>query len=185
MRKLDLKNKRFGRLVVLEEKGRTKWGDILWLCQCDCGNMRIIQACSLANGTTRSCKCLQREKTRKLGKASAFSFGEASFNCVFARYRRHAKTSDRKFTLSKEQFRELVKQNCYYCGQEPNQIYKSQNQTGEYIYNGLDRIDNTKGYIVDNVVPCCGVCNWMKRDLSQIEFLSHVDQITKYSMVSI
>lgn len=36
--------------------------------------------------------------------------------------------------------------------------------------NGLDRIDNSLGYIADNVVSCCWICNRAKRELSLEEF---------------
>lgn len=41
-------------------------------------------------------------------------------------------------------------------------------------YNGIDRVDPTKGYIIDNCVPCCTTCNYMKRILQRDEFLDHV-----------
>ena len=39
----------------------------------------------------------------------------------------------------------LLNENCYYCDKKKAW--------------GLDRIDNTKGYLLDNVLPCCGGCN--------------------------
>ncbi len=34
---------------------------------------------------------------------------------------------------------------------------------------GLDRIDNLKGYLLDNVLPCCGECNRIRSDVYTIE----------------
>jgi len=45
--------------------------------------------------------------------------------------------------------------------------------------DGLDRIDNTKGYVIDNVVPCCGHCNLMKRGMTVLEFKEHIQRIVK------
>ena len=58
----DLTGKRFGKLVVLEEAGFYKKTDgrnaRLWKCQCDCGNICLIQHQYLACGDTRSCGCI-------------------------------------------------------------------------------------------------------------------------------
>lgn len=62
---------------------------------------------------------------------------------------------------------------CYYCGEK-------------YDGMGIDRIDNTKGYIKDNCVPCCGKCNSMKQQMTFNEFIEHCNKIintvgTKFS----
>ena len=200
MKRLDLRNKRFGRLLVIEKTGKKKWGKILWKCQCDCGEEVIVSGCNLVGSRTRSCGCLRKEisramrlqerKTEKNNNFKILPRKVAAFNCLFSTYRVRARKTDKEFFLTKEQFKELTKQNCYYCGKKPSQIYKSSFyykskfcRNDGYIYNGVDRVDNTKDYTIDNCVSCCGLCNWMKRDLSQIEFLSHVDQIAKYNAV--
>lgn len=35
----DLTGQRFGRLVALEVFGKNKYGNIVWLCKCECGNV--------------------------------------------------------------------------------------------------------------------------------------------------
>lgn len=45
----------------------------------------------------------------------------------------------------------FLDQPCYYCGHPLN-------ETGI----GLDRLDSDRGYVLDNVVPCCGTCNMAK-----------------------
>jgi hypothetical protein len=57
----DLAGQRFGRLVAMGPVGQRKTTEVLWLCQCDCGNQATARASLLANGTTRSCGCLARE----------------------------------------------------------------------------------------------------------------------------
>ena len=61
----DLTGLRFGRLVAIRENGRTRQGQAMWLCQCDCGNTKTIASSSLVNGLTVSCGCYNREKTIK------------------------------------------------------------------------------------------------------------------------
>ncbi len=54
--KIDLTNQRFGKLLVLEEKGR-KYGEVAWLCQCDCGKKSVATSANLRRGNSRSCGC--------------------------------------------------------------------------------------------------------------------------------
>jgi len=79
--------------------------------------------------------------------------------------------------LSKEQFRKLTQQNCFYCDIKPHSSSNHKKCNGKFIYNGIDRVDNTKGYTIDNCVTCCGTCNWMKRTYTQQEFLLKIKLI--------
>lgn len=66
----------------------------------------------------------------------------------------------------------LTKMQCEYCGAEPSQIITGSRHRGNYIYNGIDRIDNKLGYIKGNVVPCCWQCNKSKADMSRDMFIT-------------
>lgn len=55
--------------------------------------------------------------------------------------------------ISKEDYTNLISSPCYYCGK----ITLGVEQGG-----GLDRLDNSKGYTLDNVVACCSECNCMR-----------------------
>lgn len=59
--KRNLIGKRFGRLVVKEFAGRNQKSVPYWLCQCDCGNYKIIENSSLIYGRTKSCGCYNSE----------------------------------------------------------------------------------------------------------------------------
>lgn len=53
---------RFGRLLVQEKATRkTKSGNSIWLCICDCGMQKEVVSSCLRTGDTTSCGCLQRE----------------------------------------------------------------------------------------------------------------------------
>ena len=62
----DLTGIRFGRLVVKRQDGRSNKGQVRWLCQCDCGNTKTVDAYSLRSGNTRSCGCLEIENRYRL-----------------------------------------------------------------------------------------------------------------------
>ena len=53
----DLTNQVFGRLTVLEQ---TEGG---WKCLCSCGNITTVRGYNLKNGNTKSCGCLQKDRT--------------------------------------------------------------------------------------------------------------------------
>ncbi len=56
-----------------------------------------------------------------------------------------------QFLLSFEEYEALLKNNCYYCNKQIDESGFS-----------LDRVDNSIGYVITNVVPCCMMCNRMK-----------------------
>lgn len=60
-RKIDLTGQRFGRLTVLYDDGKDRFGNYIWKCKCDCGNTVSVVSNSLRRGLTRSCGCYQLE----------------------------------------------------------------------------------------------------------------------------
>lgn len=70
--------KRFGRLEVIEYYGKNHRKRKEWLCQCDCGNKKIITQDCLNSGRVNSCGCLRKEKTTKLHSRdlTGMKFGE-------------------------------------------------------------------------------------------------------------
>jgi len=62
--KLDLKGKRFNRLLVLEEvEERTYKGGVCWLCLCDCGNEVVVYGDYLKRSRKQSCGCYQSDSS--------------------------------------------------------------------------------------------------------------------------
>ena len=56
-------------------------------------------------------------------------------------------------------------------------------KTNELIYvDGIDRIYSTKGYSVNNCVPCCTMCNKMKLNYSLEDFKTQISKIYHYSI---
>ncbi len=60
-KKIDLLGKRFGRLIVTKEAGRSKWGRTIWECKCDCCNEIVVSGLDLRRGHTKSCGCIRRK----------------------------------------------------------------------------------------------------------------------------
>lgn len=59
MKLKDLTGQRFGRLVVLRRVDNDSHGNLRWLCECDCGNQKIVGGRHLTSGRTKSCGCDQ------------------------------------------------------------------------------------------------------------------------------
>lgn len=72
-----IKGQKFGRLLVLEEKGINSHGKLEWVCLCDCGNTTIAATSNLTTGNTSSCGCFHKEimKERLSGKLEGAIFG--------------------------------------------------------------------------------------------------------------
>ncbi len=75
---------------------------------------------------------------------------------LYTRYQSRAKFSNTYFDLTLEQFNAITKKLCAYCERGPSQ------KCGHYVYNGIDRIDNARGYTDDNSAACCWECNRIK-----------------------
>jgi hypothetical protein len=165
----------YGQLIVIGQTERIN-GRSYSLCKCSCGNTKRIDNASLTQGHTKACGCLR-------GTKSNVGYGVSAFNTCISSYRRGAKIRGLPFLLTEEVFRAITQSDCYYCGSPP-QTGKTRKRKsfGVYVYNGVDRVDNTMGYIEGNVVPCCKVCNRIKGVLTQDEFLSHIKNIYTHSM---
>ena len=87
-----------------------------------------------------------------------------------------AKRRKLKFDIGFDPFIKLLQRDCCYCGSPPSTIQKNPRGNGDFVYNGLDRVNNDLGYTVDNVVPCCNVCNRAKGAMGIGEFSSWVEQ---------
>lgn len=166
---INLKGKRFGKLEVKERAGSDKWGTATWLCQCDCGGTKVVRGGSLRSGKVKSCGCLYK-----------LPEGVAMMRFVLRGYREKAKRRRLVFNLTEEEFMKLTSQFCYYCGVKPKQTLSNKAYNGNFIYNGLDRVDNDKGYTLENVVPCCGICNRAKKNLTQEEFYKWIERVYLY-----
>ena len=85
----------------------------------------------------------------------------------FTNYKREACKKNLAFELTFEQFESFVRTPCYYCNEF----------TANCEINGVDRLDSTKPYILDNCVPSCKMCNMMKNTLNEYTFMARIEHI--------
>jgi len=175
----DINGQRYGRLLVTGYSHHDKHNSIVWDTICDCGNTHKVLGSSLRKGQTQSCGCLWKEERAKVWEKNKLPEGEASFNALLSRYKQGAKQRELVFDLSSDQFRDLIQQPCFYCGNAT--VIETSFMSLPYAYSyvsGLDRKDNSIGYTEQNVVPCCWTCNKMKGLLNMEEFLAQVHNIS-------
>lgn len=136
-----------------------------------CGNSRKFTSSQLWSKKFKPCKkCEARVVYRKNHK-------EIILNNMYRQYKWSAKQRGYSFGISKDEFNKIVFMKCHYCGTEPNQKrsitekLRSVYHGGEYILiNGIDRINNSIGYEIENCAPCCFICNKAKSTMSVKEW---------------
>jgi hypothetical protein len=117
---------------------------------------------------------LSQENGRKNAKP------EAARNLVWRNYKASAEFRSLEFSLTPKQFDKLIVGCCFYCGEEPQ--YEAVSFAGNiFKYNGIDRVDSSKGYFKKNCVPCCRICNLMKRATPLHEFIEQIRKIAEYT----
>lgn len=147
-----------------------------WLRECcRCGTRKWVDRTSLIGGTSKNCGCLRAETLNRNRKV--LPDGEATFNLIYAHYKANAKRHNRLWELSREEFRTLTQSACFYCGVEPSTYMRANKTITPYKYNGIDRRDNEQGYTLSNSVPCCKICNYAKKDLTEEEFLNWAKRV--------
>lgn len=169
----NMVGKRFGKLLVLEFDHVNRHS--YWKCICDCGNIKVIKGSSLrAAKGTKSCGCLISERMKNFNLSRRIRL----FKLLYYEYKSHARVRNILFELTINDAEKLFKENCFYCGSQPSQIKRKkwkEDREVEYIHNGIDRIDSSKGYTLDNVVSCCKYCNFAKNNRSQLDFYKWID----------
>ena len=163
---------KIGKLTYLRPTDKRSERSIIWEAICDCGN-------SFLSGDKRnkSCGCLRKEN---------FTNRKHTFYISSARAVWRSSYRDGNF----DTFLKLSQEPCYYCNRLPHRTYNMGNREiasqiqrieGNFTYNGLDRLDSSKGHLDNNVVPCCYDCNIAKLDRSLDEFLIHIEAMYKHT----
>jgi hypothetical protein len=122
---------------------------------------------------------LNREVAKTLKE---LPFGQAAKNRVISQYKCHAKDKGGWF-LSNDLAIHLFTGPCRYCNSLPSAVSKNRYKLGDFIYNGIDRLNSSLGYISENVDSCCRLCNIMKHNLSEKEFYQRITAIYTFSIL--
>ncbi len=167
----DLTGKTFGRWLVLSGP-YSAGNNSKWMCRCECGLEKLVLGFLLRNGGSRSCRGCS-------GKSRRLASGEGVKRALLRGYKQAAKYRGLSWNLSEEDFDRLTKSDCHYCGSEPRTVAQRKRNYGNYVFNGIDRVNNSCGYGLENCVSCCRTCNHAKDVMSQADFLAWVSRVQR------
>lgn len=161
---VDYIGKTNGVLTVVQDLGFDSSGRHLVTVLCSrCGKTSSIRADRIIDKsyTPKSCTHCCRDYFKQLAdkKFAATRHFRRRKNSILG----NAKGRNIQMFLTDNQIKSLLESDCYYCGM-PNA-------------DGIDRVDSDKDYTMDNVVPCCKVCNRMKNKFPLDLFLNQVKKI--------
>lgn len=153
----------------------------LLLDACRAAGVRSGQACLTCGSDISVPRSHRRKYCSKKCQAAGMRLvaGQALRNEVLRGYQRHAAERCLNWNLSDGQVDILFAGDCYWCGQPPAMRRERFRNHGAFIYNGIDRVDNSLPYELGNVVSCCQDCNFMKRDMRAEAFIAKVRAIAR------
>jgi hypothetical protein len=90
--------------------------------------------------------------------------------CGYLEYERRTEKRGMELFIDEDEFNKIISGDCYICGKKNSKTHQ----------NGIDRYDNNIGYVFENCKPCCGECNYMKKNLDYDFFINHLVKIYNY-----
>jgi len=169
-------NQKIGNLTAVERVDKINRKGIFYKFKCDCGNEKIASVSNVVSGITKSCGCLLRISRSITGKLHRKKFGESTLNFLYHNAKANAKHRKKEFNLTLDEFNKTVQQSCFYCKQSPKKV-KIKGRYGHVFVNGIDRIDSSIGYAMENIVPCCKTCNSAKGQMNSQQFKEWIQRI--------
>lgn len=138
---------------------------IYFLCTClECKKDIRVRNDGLHDKTACCSKCMGKWRKENFEKRYIDALPK-DIRYKYIHFKCNAKRKNRiiPFELTKEECEKMCESNCFYCNCKR--------------CLGIDRVDNNKGYTVQNCVPCCGICNTMKMDMTKESFIIKISQI--------
>lgn len=150
---------------------------------CDCGNEKNIRFYNVLRDKhpTKSCGCFRKLKTAEMNKATkgmpTKPHGHSALTVMVKRYKTGARSRNLCFELTRKDLKNIIEKPCEYCGTSDSIIID--NGCYSYKCNGIDRVDSSKGYTLENCVPCCTFCNRAKYIHSKDYFINMCKKVAE------
>ena len=175
---------KYHRLTPTERLPNDPRGWSLFKCQCECGAVLVVPGYNLhktrQTHVVRSCGCALRDHLKRVHIKIRRAFGRSAAHAVYLNNKAGALKRGIEWNLSEETFLKLNQMPCAYCGDLLTNTDSGVRRHGGYTYNGVDRVNNDKGYIEGNVVSSCYVCNLFKGTLTVDQFKQWIKDIWKH-----
>jgi hypothetical protein len=172
----------YGNHTVIDSTYRmsAKGEELLWICECTCGKITKLRNSVLKD--RRACMVCSIHLHWQDKDIKYKNKHHSLKRRLYLTYVDRAKEKNLPFELTLEDAIEIFSQNCHYCGAEPvtGKNFKGNNIDGEFKKNTIDRIDSKLGYVKENVVPCCIMCNKSKLNHPVEVFLDWVNRVYKH-----
>lgn len=178
----NLINMQFGEWTVISfygyVKNSTGGGNATWNCKCSCGFEKFVMAQYLLNGSSTKCRscadkrgCIENEMPPYIWKNILSNASKRKI----------------KLNVTKEECFNLLQKQNFKCKLSGLDIYLSK-CAAEHLENkttaSLDRIDNLKGYLIDNIQWVHKDINLMKRTLTEEHFIKLCNDVVNHSFSS-
>lgn len=166
---------KIGKLTVVKKIGRKGKISMYWECLCDCGNNKtiILSSCSIRNKKPKSCGCSKNPIGKMHYKYSGYEDMPGKF---FYRIKQNAKARNIEFRITKKQIWDLFKQQNSKCALSGIDLCFGVNSKFKEkkieCTASLDRIDNTKGYLKDNI-------QWIHKDINIMKLTHSQEYLIK------
>ena len=175
--RVDIVGKKYGKWEVLSEAPpRGKSTALRAVCRCECGKVRSVTKLALRKGRTTQCmSCASKHRYQKKAEAQRLSDPLYGYRTHISRYKLGATERNLEWGLTDDRAVDLFLQRCVFCNREG--IKRRETMAP---LNGIDRLDNTKGYVEGNVFPCCWDCNRAKADMHTADFVLWIKDVAKH-----
>lgn len=154
-----------------KEKNRNTWGMKCPVCN------EIFFAPTSNFSKAKTCYSCRGRYLRK-------SSEEITWKNLYGMVKGRNASKEKGFDLLLEDFISISTKNCHYCNSEPTRTRGHREWSAEVFSNGLDRVDSSMGYLINNIVPCCKYCNFAKLDRSEMEFLEWAKRLMDYQLTT-
>lgn len=170
-----------GKSTIKDKKGTFKY-----VFKCVCGKEFLTYKRSVETQRCKSCGCKTNAFISQANRGSVpknrKTPTDISVAYIFYSSKYAAKAKGFKFLLTRQDVESLIFKECFYCGSQPSRFPKRVRDSKPLTIpiNGIDRFDNNEGYIIQNCVPCCSDCNYLKSSRHGNRFIKNIKDIHEH-----